>query len=95
MNEKLGIDLVLSYFIIMSILGFLSMAADKRRAVKKAWRFRERSLLAVALLGGGVGSLLGMYLLRHKTKHIKFRITIPIAAVISLFLMYEVIKFIL
>ena len=34
--------------------------------------------MTVAVLGGSVGSLLGMYTVRHKTKHPKFTIGIPL-----------------
>lgn len=68
---------LLIYLLIMNALGFLLMLADKRRARKNRWRVPERTLMTVAALGGSVGSLLGMYTFRHKTRHKKFTLGIP------------------
>lgn len=68
---------LLIYLLIMNALGFLLMLADKRRARKNRWRVPERALMTVAALGGSVGSLLGMYTFRHKTRHKKFTLGIP------------------
>ena len=54
------------------------MLADKHKAKKKLWRISEATLMTVAAFGGSVGSLLGMYTVRHKTKHPKFTIGIPL-----------------
>ena len=51
---------------------------DKHKAKKKLWRIPEVTLMTVAALGGSVGSLLGMYTVRHKTKHPKFTVGIPL-----------------
>lgn len=68
---------LLIYLLIMNALGFLLMLADKRRARKNRWRVPERTLMTVAALGGSMGSLLGMYTFRHKTRHKKFTLGIP------------------
>jgi len=70
--------LILLYLLIINALGFALMLADKRRAKKNRWRIPERTLMAVAALGGSAGSLLGMYAVRHKTRHPKFYIGIPL-----------------
>jgi uncharacterized membrane protein YsdA (DUF1294 family) len=72
----------------MNIAGFLTMGIDKRRAVKNRWRIPERTLFLVALLGGGIGSYLGMHSFRHKTKHMSFRIVLPVSAAVTLFFIY-------
>ena len=54
------------------------MLADKYMAKKNLWRVSELTLLTIALLGGSIGSLLGMYMVRHKTKHPKFTVGIPV-----------------
>lgn len=68
----------LLYLLIINAAGFFSMLADKLKAKKNAWRIPERTLLFIALLGGSLGSLLGMYTVRHKTKHPKFTIGVPL-----------------
>ena len=69
--------LVITYFVVMNILGFASMGIDKAKAKKHAWRTPEATLFAIALLGGSFGSFMGMHHFRHKTKHWYFAIGIP------------------
>ena len=56
--------------------------ADKRKAKKGRWRTPESTLILLAFAGGSVGALAGMYVFRHKTKHWKFRILVPLAFVV-------------
>ena len=70
-------------FLVMNIMGFALMGADKRRAVKGMWRIPEAALFAAAFLLGGVGSLVGMFAFRHKTKHAKFLVLMPLLAIWS------------
>ena len=71
-------------FVAMSVIGFVLMGADKRRAEKGACRIPEKVLFGVSFLLGGVGSLVGMFVFRHKTKHASFRILLPLSALWSL-----------
>ena len=82
-------NLFIIYLIVISIVGFVAMYEDKRRAIKGLWRISEASLISIAVLGGGLGVLAGMHTFRHKTKHIKFSLGVPviILAQISLFVM--------
>jgi len=73
----------LIYLLIINALGFILMLVDKHKARKNKWRIPEATLMIVAALGGSVGSLLGMYLVRHKTKHPKFFIGIPVILVLQ------------
>lgn len=68
---------LLIYLLTINALGFLLMLADKHRARKNRWRISERTLMAVAALGGSVGSLMGMYTFHHKTRHRKFTLGVP------------------
>ena len=69
--------LIILYLLIINALSFLLMLADKRKARKNLWRIPERTLFTAALFGGSIGSILGMYLFRHKTKHWYFVIGMP------------------
>ena len=69
---------VLLYLIIVNAAAFLLMLADKLKAKRGAWRIPEATLMGIAAIGGSVGALAGMYLFRHKTKHIKFTLGIPV-----------------
>lgn len=71
------------YLLIVNAAGFLSMLVDKLKAKKNLWRIPESSLLTIALIGGSVGSLVGMYTVRHKTKHLKFTIGVPLILVVQ------------
>ena len=69
--------LIFLYLLIVNAIGFVLMLGDKRMAQKKLWRIPEATLLAIAAIGGSIGSLIGMYTFRHKTKHMKFTLGIP------------------
>ena len=70
------------YLIIMNVLEFTLMAADKYRAVHKKWRIPEKVLLLLAVLGGGLGGWLAMLLVCHKTKRWYFVLLMPLMTLI-------------
>ena len=74
------------YLVIINVLGFLTMSLDKAKAKKQKYRISENTLLFVALMGGSLGSYLGMYCFHHKTKHWKFVLLIPLFLIIHIFL---------
>ena len=71
-------DFLIPYLFIINAAGFFSMLADKHKAKKSLQRTPERTLFLVAVFGGSIGSLLGMYLFRHKTRKPKFALGIPL-----------------
>ena len=72
------------YLLILNILGFAFMGIDKRRAIRSAFRIPEATLFAIAILGGSIGSILGMHLFRHKTKHWYFLFGMPIILILQI-----------
>jgi uncharacterized membrane protein YsdA (DUF1294 family) len=76
----------LIYLLLINAAGFLLMLTDKYKAKKNLWRIPEATLMAVAVIGGSLGSLLGMQLVRHKTKHLKFALGIPLILAIQIVL---------
>ena len=72
------------YLLIINAAGFLLMLVDKFKARRNLWRVPEATLMGVAALGGSVGSLLGMYTFRHKTRHLKFTIGIPVILAVQI-----------
>ena len=74
------------YLFIINAAGFLVMTADKLFARSKSWRVPESTLLGVAAIGGSIGIWASMYIVRHKTKHIKFVIGVPAILVLQLIL---------
>lgn len=78
----------ISYLLITNLAGFLLMGVDKRKARKNKWRIPEKTLFLTALLGGSIGSILGMYMFRHKTKHTAFVIGMPCILVLQCILLF-------
>ena len=66
------------YLTIINALGFVLMLVDKHRARKNLWRIPEAFLMGTAFLGGSLGAILGMYMVRHKTRHPLFSAGLPL-----------------
>lgn len=79
------------YLLIFNITGFASMGIDKHKAIKNLWRIPEKTLFTIALLGGSIGSSIGMYTFRHKTKHKSFVIGMPFILIIQVIIVILVI----
>lgn len=71
-------DNIYLYLLAINVIGFLSMGVDKFKAKNKLWRTKEKTLFVIALMGGSIGSIIGMYTFRHKTKHNTFVYGMPI-----------------
>lgn len=78
--------ILLGYIIIINILGYWSMWSDKKRAIQKKYRISEKTLFTIAILGGSLGSIIGMNTCRHKTKHWYFKYGMPAILVVQLIL---------
>ncbi len=76
-------QVLLIYLLLINAVGFLIMLADKQKARKKLWRIPEATLMTVALIGGSLGSLIGMRVCHHKTKKPKFNLGIPAILVLQ------------
>ena len=77
-------DIVFVYLVIVNIIGFLAMGIDKAKAKAGAWRIPEKTLLGIAVMGGGLGVMLGMEGFRHKTKHWYFKYGIPVVLMVEI-----------
>ena len=69
---------ILLLLIAVNLVSFALYGLDKLKAKKGLWRIRESTLLLVAALGGSLGALLGMEVFRHKTRHWKFKVLVPV-----------------
>ena len=81
------IDMALLMAVIvvaMNVLSFVLMAMDKEAAKKGKWRVPEKTLFLVTACFGGLGGVLGMQLLRHKTKHWYFKLFFPLFLVLQI-----------
>lgn len=79
-TELLGrgiMDLIINYLVIVNALGLAVMGLDKKKAIRNEWRIPEKTLFLISAIGGSIGTLVGMYLFRHKTKHWYFVVGMP------------------
>lgn len=77
------IDMIIVYLIFMNLVGFALMGIDKYKAKKHLWRIPEKTLFLSSVLGGSIGTLAGMYVFHHKTKHWYFVIGMPAILIIQ------------
>lgn len=75
---------LIGYPIVINVIGFLLMGIDKFRAKRRGFRIPEATLFIIAIIGGSIGSLLGMHIFRHKTRHRSFTIGMPVILVIQI-----------
>ena len=80
------IRIFITYLLLVNAAAFTLMLIDKQKARKGAWRIPEKTLIGIALAGGSLGGLLGMNLLRHKTKHLKFSVGLPVILALQIVL---------
>ena len=92
MYEVFTLKNIILYFLCINLIGFLIMYIDKQKAKKNKWRIKESTLFAITALGGGIGTIAGMYVFRHKTQKIAFVIGFPL---ITIFEIITVLYFVL
>ncbi|MBR3554971.1 MAG: DUF1294 domain-containing protein [Oscillospiraceae bacterium] len=80
------LKIICAWLLLWSLVAFIAMGADKRKARKGKWRVPEATLFLFALLGGGLGATLGMHVFHHKTKHWYFRWGLPLILLVQLVL---------
>ncbi|MDE6124773.1 MAG: DUF1294 domain-containing protein [Eubacterium sp.] len=78
------INLFLFYFAVISFLAALFTIADKINAKRGRRRVREDFLLTLGLLGGALFEFITMKIIRHKTRHNKFMIGLPVLIAIQI-----------
>lgn len=84
MEEILNAKNIIIYVLAINIICFLAMGVDKWKAKKGHWRTKEKTLLTLVILGGGIGGILGMRVFRHKTKKPQFYIGFPLILIIEI-----------
>lgn len=67
----------LLFLIAVNLVAFVLYGIDKKRAREGAWRISEKTLIGIAVIGGSIGAIAGMYAFRHKTRHWYFRYGLP------------------
>ena len=86
--------ILIIYLIIINMAAFFIFGIDKRRAIKNRWRIAESTLFLLALIGGSIGAEAGMYVLHHKTRHLRFVIGIPLIFILQIVIVFFIRKYI-
>ena len=80
----ISVYIMSGYYIAINLIAFIIYGIDKRRAIKNRYRVPEKTLLALAFLGGALGAVLGMYTFRHKTRKLKFTVLVPVFLIVHI-----------
>jgi uncharacterized membrane protein YsdA (DUF1294 family) len=80
------------YLIGINVVTFFIYGIDKWKARRGKWRIPEDTLIWLAIAGGSIGALLGIYLFRHKTQHKKFTLGIPAIILVQAVIVYFSLK---
>ena len=79
-----AITLIVVYLVVVNLINFIIMGVDKSKARKRSWRIPESTLFVLALIGGSIGSIAGMHLFHHKTRHWYFLYGMPAILIIQI-----------
>lgn len=80
------------YMQVINLITFCIYGLDKVKAKRNKYRIPEKVLLLLALFGGSPGALSGMYVFRHKTKHLKFKLLVPAFLIVHICLIVFLVK---
>ena len=83
-NNIFTIKNLIIYLVAINLIAFLAMLIDKKKAENGKWRIQEKTIFIVTILGGGIGTILGMYIFRHKTKKLQFTIGLPVITILEI-----------
>lgn len=79
---------ILIYLGVINLIGFFAMFLDKQKAKRGKWRIPEKTLFLLAVIGGSLGTTLGMHVFRHKTKHWYFKFGMPFILIVQIVLVF-------
>ena len=77
------------YLIIINVLSFIIMGIDKHNAINNKYRVSEKSLFILSIFGGAIGTLIAMFIFRHKIRKKAFIIGIPLIIIIELYFLLK------
>lgn len=89
--EIFNLKNIIIYLIIMNVIAFLAMLIDKKKAEHNKWRIKESTLLILALIGGSIGEIIGMFVWHHKTQKIRFLFGVPVIILLQLLIIIAII----
>lgn len=79
------IGIIAVLLVLINVISLGAFALDKQKSIEHKWRIPEKTLLFLAAIGGAAGALLGMKLFRHKTRHPRFSIGVPVLLILQVF----------
>ena len=77
-------QILIGYLCVINVAALVMYGVDKWKAVHERWRISEAALILVAVIGGSVGALAGMYIFHHKTRKKKFAVGVPVILALQL-----------
>ena len=77
------------YLVVVNVIGFALMGMDKWKAKKQAFRIPEATLFTIAIIGGSIGCILGMFTFHHKTRHWYFLYGMPAILILQIGLIFS------
>lgn len=94
-QNNLVLSIFLAYVLIMSVVSIVVCIYDKKISKKNRVELRtpEKTLLLLSALGGSVAMYITMLIIRHKTKHFKFMVGIPVIMVLQAALIFVLFHF--
>lgn len=83
--NNIALSIFLAYILIISVISIVVCIYDKKISKKNRVELRtpEKTLLLLSALGGSVAMFITMLIIRHKTKHVKFMLGIPLIMVVQ------------
>ena len=84
------VKLIIVYLVVANLVAFALMGIDKQKAKKGKYRIPEKTLFLSAIVGGSIGAMYGMHMFRHKTKHLTFKLGMPIILIVQMLLVIVV-----
>ena len=82
--------ILLAYLVIINFLTFVAFAIDKIAAIERKSRIRIVTLLGLSFVGGSIGGIIAMHLLRHKTRKDYFTVGLPLIIGMQIVLLFYV-----
>ena len=80
----MGHQVLTAYLVLVNAAALALMLVDKQKARRGVWRIPEATLLGIAVFGGSIGAIIGMYLFRHKTRHLKFSLGLSLILAVQI-----------
>ena len=92
---NIALSIFLAYILIISVISIVVCIYDKKISKKNRVELRtpEKTLLLLSALGGSVAMFITMLLIRHKTKHFKFMVGIPLIMIVQAAIIFALFHF--